>query len=336
MSFTTRLLDPGSDTDLECYADLDRRVDLSLFGACEWRTTEQDRTALSDTPYRKRQILLTFDRDGTLCSVASLQFPLLENTDTLEFFTYFDPRYETTQVVESMTEAIVECSKQHDRSKMSFWGVIPALGEVDDPSLIANQIALRLGMTRKNVAVCRAIRLPLDAGRVAALSESITPRNGYRIVTWRDRAPEEYLTAVGLLKRQADLDSPDEDYESEVTDYTPERLRHHEQRMHDQGITAMVAMALDADGSPAGYTELVFNRHPQTTLGWQEYTVVLPGHRGHGLGLSMKLTTHMACASEARHLRLLATWNSHVNPQMIAINAALGYEVKFREVCYQD
>ena len=57
-------------------------------------------------------------------------------------------------------------------------------------------------------------------------------------------------------------------------------------------------------------------------------TVVHPEHRGHRLGLAVKLANLEALAgSRARDVRLIVTGNAAVNAPMIAVNDMMGFEV---------
>ncbi len=51
----------------------------------------------------------------------------------------------------------------------------------------------------------------------------------------------------------------------------------------------------------------------------------MPEHRGHRLGLLLKVENLRWVRREAPHLTRLDTWNANDNPHMIAINEALGY-----------
>ena len=54
-------------------------------------------------------------------------------------------------------------------------------------------------------------------------------------------------------------------------------------------------------------------------------TIVLPGHRGHRLGLAMKVQNHRAVRERSPRVRILITGNAGVNAPMNAVNDALGY-----------
>ena len=56
-------------------------------------------------------------------------------------------------------------------------------------------------------------------------------------------------------------------------------------------------------------------------------TMVLPEHRGHSLGLAMKLATHATLATAVPACGLVTTSNADVNDHMNAVNEAMGYRL---------
>lgn len=335
MSLSIRVLDPASDADLDDYFAFDRSVDEALIGGCDYQTLDRYRLLASDTPYARRLRLIASE-GGAVRGSALIEFPLRENLDTAMFFVSVHPRLTSASVAEALAEEAAAAAAEAGRAKLSMWGVVPGEGDPDDPALLSNRIAARLGLSRKNLAVARVAPLPVPQRRIAQIGASVPARNGgYRVLTWRDRTPEEYLEQLCALHRQLDLDEPDEDYQGEIPDYTPERIRYLEQRRRDSGRSAIVAVAAAPGGELIAHSEVQFSTHQASTLAWQENTIVMPAHRGHGLGLNLKLATHTALPETAPGIRQIVTWNSHVNPQMIAINEALGYRPRFREICYQ-
>jgi hypothetical protein len=61
--------------------------------------------------------------------------------------------------------------------------------------------------------------------------------------------------------------------------------------------------------------------------GFQMNTVVTRKHRGHRLGLLVKLAMMELLATTEPQLERITTWNAEVNEHMIAINEAIGYAV---------
>lgn len=58
---------------------------------------------------------------------------------------------------------------------------------------------------------------------------------------------------------------------------------------------------------------------------WQHITIVDPAHRGHRLGMWVKLANLRYTRGEEPALRNIDTWNAATNSHMIAINEALGF-----------
>jgi hypothetical protein len=63
--------------------------------------------------------------------------------------------------------------------------------------------------------------------------------------------------------------------------------------------------------------------------GWghQLLTAVTRAHRGHRLGLLLKVTMQEWLAEAEPGVRRMQTWNAEANDHMVAINDELGYEV---------
>jgi len=61
---------------------------------------------------------------------------------------------------------------------------------------------------------------------------------------------------------------------------------------------------------------------------WQHDTLVMREHRGHGLGMAVKLANLAALVDSYPHARIVSTWNAVENKHMIAINDELGHIVE--------
>ena len=83
-------------------------------------------------------------------------------------------------------------------------------------------------------------------------------------------------------------------------------------------------MAFAPDGELVGYTDVFVPPHVEhrAEIG---ITMVLPEHRGHALGLAMKLATHASLQAAVPSCRLVSTSNADVNAAMNAVNERMGY-----------
>ncbi|GAA1309192.1 GNAT family N-acetyltransferase [Brachybacterium tyrofermentans] len=341
MHFSIRPLDPTSDLELTQYGALDVALDEAAHGGSEVFTLAQRRVLLTDTPYYRTQrwvaVAEPVEGGEVLAGIASVYLPQQENLDTISVGASVHPAFRGQGIATALVEeALIPAIRESGRALVECYGAIPADGDPDDPSVPTNRLAARLGISRRNVAVCRILPLPLETSLLDQLQAQVDEKIGdYRLELWDGGIPEEHLTAYGLLMRQLELDEPDEEVEHEAPEYTPERIRTMVQRLQDAGTRAIIAVAVAPDGSFVGNCEVHLQQEEGTTIAWQENTLVMPDHRGHRLGLALKVATHRLLTEQAPHVRSIATWNSHVNPWMIAINEALGYRIAYREIALQ-
>jgi GNAT superfamily N-acetyltransferase len=150
---------------------------------------------------------------------------------------------------------------------------------------------------------------------------------GYRLVQWWDRAPDELVDGIAYLLHRMVLDAPmgQMDYEAEAWD--EKRYRRSEESAIERGRTRFSTVVVhEESGEVAGLTEIGLNRsRPQ--IGYQWETIVDPRHRGKKLGMVLKSWNHKLVTEEVPDLRWLNTWNATSNSFMIAVNEALGFRI---------
>ncbi len=121
-------------------------------------------------------------------------------------------------------------------------------------------------------------------------------------------------------------DSPQEQSSLTAEDWDADRVRAADRRTATTGRTMCTTAARHlASGELVGLTVLAVNRAvPEVAYQWD--TIVLGGHRGHGLGLAMKRASLARFVAHSPGTRVIHTWNARVNRHMIAINDALGFQ----------
>jgi GNAT superfamily N-acetyltransferase len=103
---------------------------------------------------------------------------------------------------------------------------------------------------------------------------------------------------------------------------TPERIRMGEERLA-KSYDICVAAARLADGGLGAYSLVYLPRGSDQAL--QDDTLVMPEHRGHRLGLALKLETYAVIAAEHPERTTLHTWTAPDNYAMHATNTSFGY-----------
>ena len=117
----------------------------------------------------------------------------------------------------------------------------------------------------------------------------------------------------------------DEGHEEEIWD--AERLGENDALRVAHGARFLIAVAEHiTSGRLVACTELAIGAESPGQA-FQMLTVVDPEHRGHRLGLAIKLANLDLLASRAPAVRLVVTGNASVNGPMIAVNDMMGFEV---------
>lgn len=164
------------------------------------------------------------------------------------------------------------------------------------------------------------LHAPLSPDLVAAAEEASRDYDLERIA---GPCPDDLLGDMQVL-REAINDAPGP---GEHETFPPDRIRGEEASLARSHQTAYTVVARHrASGEPAGLSFVcVHELRPEIAA--QEDTSVVRGHRGHRLGLRMKLDLLDWLRAERDDVESVDTWNAPENAPMIAINDALGCRV---------
>nr|WP_246298661.1 GNAT family N-acetyltransferase [Nocardioides panaciterrulae] len=169
----------------------------------------------------------------------------------------------------------------------------------------------------------------------AALDEQVAAALGhYRVVVAEEAVPEQYVgDFCGLLSAFLG-EVPTGDLDLTPVSWSRRRVRDTEERFRREGIVNVYGLAVAPDGHLCGFSDLRVSREDprHATVGG---TLVLPGHRGHRLGLAMKLGTHRRVVELFPGCERAETGNAGVNAAMNAVNEQLGYRVVERALDLQ-
>jgi GNAT superfamily N-acetyltransferase len=166
----------------------------------------------------------------------------------------------------------------------------------------------------------------LPAGRRAALRADAEPAaRGYVLRSWHGPAPEDAVAGVAALGA-AMADAPREAGQ-EAQSWDVARVRLDERRVAAMGLRAHVIVATaQATGELAALTQVCVDP-AMPEWGFQELTAVARPHRGHRLGLLLKVAMLDLLAVREPQLTRIITGNADGNEHMIAINDQLGFTV---------
>lgn len=163
-------------------------------------------------------------------------------------------------------------------------------------------------------------------GRLMQLRAAALPHAaGYSLVSWSGPVPGEFLGHVVQL-HNAMADAP-RDAGLEPMIWDAERIRASERDSTASGLRYHRVLAVhDRTGEAAGLTEICID---SGTPDWafQMMTAVVPAHRGHRLGVLIKVANLEQLASAEPQVCRVLTGNAGSNEHMIAINTQLGFEI---------
>jgi GNAT superfamily N-acetyltransferase len=167
----------------------------------------------------------------------------------------------------------------------------------------------------------------LEDGALARLREEAERHAaGYALVTWSGLVPEELIEQMAGLYAALSDAPHDPDVEPEKWDAQRVRERVNGLREHFGTREYSVAARHLATGEMAALTQVSVDP-PDPGWGVQLITAVTAAHRGHRLGLLVKVAMLEWLATAEPRLERITTWNAEDNQHMIAVNEALGYTV---------
>jgi GNAT superfamily N-acetyltransferase len=167
----------------------------------------------------------------------------------------------------------------------------------------------------------------LEQGKLAGLRRPAErAAAGYSLVSWVGPVPEEYIEQTAAVYNGM-ADAP-RDAEINHEEWDAQQVRERVNGLRPQyGMRDYAVAARHEDtGELAGLTEVSVDP-ADPGWGFQVFTVVRREHRGHRLGLLLKIAMMELLATTEPQLERIMTWNGQSNEHMIAVNEAMGYTV---------
>lgn len=281
-----------------------------------WLAVEK-RVNLTDDEYcAKVAVLGRHDGGAPVCGGTVLT-PLKDNAAFAYVEVFTDPGHRRQGHASAVLDALIGIARGRGRSK--------ALGEpawgVDEDPAPARAFAEARGFSLDILDAQRELLLP------AALPPLVVA-DGYTLHSWRGPCPEEWLVSYAELRRLLVQEAPSGDAGLENEHWDAARVRRDEEDLVRARRVMQVTVAQASDGELAGHTQLSFPGDSDEVYQWD--TLVLPSHRGHALGLALKVHAMHAAADLLEGRRRIHTYNAASNRHMIAVNEAMG----FRQVAW--
>lgn len=285
-----------------------------------WPVWEQSRVALpADNPERGITLLGAID-GRRMVGAGLLTRTLRDNLHAAMAFVWVLPERCREGIGSALARELEVVAAGDGRTTIQSEAYLPPGGTAP-----AEPFAQALGYAVASRESIKELSLADYGARRAEVLRSVGgAADAYRIVTFDTVCPEDHVESFGRLLGLLMSEVPLGDLDLETSEWSTERVRAAEQRQVDTGRHVHTALALAPDGEVAGASDVrVDDTDPEH--GQVGITIVHPDHRGHRLGLALKVATHDLALASYAGLRTIDTSNAEVNAHMNAVNEALGY-----------
>ncbi len=263
--------------------------------------------------------LVLAEMDGEVVGWFGQWLTHLENLDTSPGELEVHPEHRRRGYGRSLVEEWSRRARAHDRSRL----VVGAAEGAGAAFAMAVGFDAKLDDTQRRLDLAAFDR----AGVSALLGEARSHAAGYSLVQWRGETPADHLEALAALESRMTTDAPMDDLAWEQEVFDVERVCESDRVMTARRTRAYTTAALhDETATVVGVTRLVVFDEADHGA-YQHQTIVLPEHRGHRLGLLLKLANLDHLRAHEPAVRTVDTWNADSNAPMLRVNLAMGFEV---------
>lgn len=269
--------------------------------------------------------------------VGELRLPLLDNVTNAVVDIHTHPSWRRRGYGTAMLEHLTARARAHGRTRLigevgeplpaGDRGVAGDVGQVSPEPPPGVAFATKAGARPVTSEIRRLLRIAdVDDAQLSRLHDDAAAHStDYSLIQWSGPAPAAIVGDLAVLMSRMTIDAPLEDLAWEPEHWNTDRYREREQRVLAAGQTSLSTVARhNPSGQIVAVSDIgVESAPPDVAYQWS--TIVLPSHRGHRLGMLVKLGNLDLLRRTRPNVRSVNTWNAAVNDHMVAINEAIGF-----------
>lgn len=274
--------------------------------------------------------------DGRPVAAGWLALRLLDNLDSAQLDVHVLPEQRRRGLGGQVLDRLEELAAAAGRTRLDARAQWPGDGPPDGAGTAGIEFAFRRGYGFGIGEVQRELALPVPDDLLADLAADAAPHHApYRILSWSGPVPDDLVVGWLAVSSTLQTEAPAGEVQREDESADVAAFRTAEALQTRQGRTPWHTVALDLSGEVVAYTQLMVPDHdPRFVHQWG--TLVRRDHRGHRLGLALKVANLRALQRDLDTAgRRVVTWNAEVNGPMIAVNEAMGFVATARSADLQ-
>ncbi len=263
--------------------------------------------------------------DGRIVVTGYVEGSLLDNLDIAELQVNVHPDHRLRGRGSAMLARCEEVARERGRRTVLAMCDWPFDGHPDGDGDPGVEFGRKHGYTMALVEIQRRLELPVEDQTLDRLAASAAEKHpGYTLRSWTGPVPEELVLGWAEVTSSLMTEAPTGDIDREPETPDPDVVREAEALAVKQGRQLYATAALDAEGTVVAYTNFGVNTEGSPRA-YQWGTLVRPEHRGHRLGLAVKIANLRQLQAARPDLGQVVTWNAEVNAHMIGVNEEMGF-----------
>lgn len=263
--------------------------------------------------------------DGETVGAGWMRTPLLDNLELAEIDVHVLPAHRRRGIGSALLTGLEDEARARGRRVLTGLASWPYDAGSAGAGASGPEFARATGFDLALSEVQRELLLPVADEVLARLAdEAALAHAAYTLRSWSGPVPDELLHGWAEITSTLATEAPTGDLELEPEAVSTDAVREREATTARQGRTKYNTVALSAAGEVVAYSDLATTVH-EPGRAYQWGTLVHRGHRGHRLGLAVKVANLRLLQRERPDVTRLTTYNAEVNAHMIGVNEALGF-----------